>query len=155
MVAQVAGVHRRTLGLEIGRGAHQQETKSTQSPRHQARVIQFTGPDHRIEALLHDIYQAIAKIQFQMNVRVSLGKAGQQCEQELPGQGQAHAQLTARFAAGARQLQLCRFQFIEHALAAVQEKHALRRQVDAAGAAMKQPDAQALLQARDAFADRR
>ena len=121
----------------------------------QARVLGDAAAHHHVEAFLDHVHQAVAEVQVQFDAGVAAHEGWQHNREQAQHQRQADPQATAGLLGVLRQLVLGCLQLAENAPAAFEEQRAFHREVDAAGVAVEQADAQVLFQAGDALAHRR
>jgi hypothetical protein len=73
--------------------------------RHQSRIADFAGSDHRVEAFFDHIHQPVGEAEIQFDLRPGPHEGGERRHHQHPDQRQTDTKLTAR-----RPLRLCKFQ---------------------------------------------
>ena len=76
--AQLAGVQRRTVRLEVSRRGHAQPPVVRQPHTHQARIRHIAHPHRAVKALTGDVNHAVRQIERQCHIAVQSAKFGHQ-----------------------------------------------------------------------------
>ena len=117
----------------------------------------MAGAYAQVRALFHQVHDAVGQGDLDLDVRVAREELRQRRHQLVRAEGMAHvhAQPSLRPLAEARDFVLGLLDVREDALRAVEEGLALRGEREAARGAVQEPDAEAVLHARDELRDGR
>ena len=147
----------RSVTRQIGRARDHHAPILRQPDRYEAGVRQLADADRAVDALVHQIHDAIGEVQRAGHVRIHLQEFAQQRRDvQAPEAGRrGHADMAARLHTPQTHRRLGIGEVIEDALAILEEGRSLESQRNAARRARHELDAQALLQRVEPAADDR